>query len=105
MKTLVSLRINTDIIDKSDMLAANDDRSRNFIIDRLLVEAVRSLEKKYGIIQIDRAVLENFRKKRNRRNSKSSQKGGIAAKGKDNRNREPLPKGHERHIPAEPQPE
>ncbi len=75
-KTLVSLRLDTHMIDKADMLAANDDRSRNYIINRLLNEAFRAVERKMGKIRTDSTVLDDFRKKRNRRIAKSSQKGG-----------------------------
>ncbi len=66
--TLVSLRIDSIIIDKADTLAIAEDRSRNYIINKLLVDTIKSLEKKHGIIEVNTAQLEKFRRKKHSHN-------------------------------------
>ena len=63
-KTPVSLRIDSVTIEKIDSLAISEDRSRNYIINRLLQEKLKSLEKKHGKIIVKTKPLEKFRRKR-----------------------------------------
>ncbi len=73
-KILVSLRIDTTVIDKADTLAINGDRSRNFIINHLLGKKIRNLEKRHGEVAINYKELEKFRRKRRGRSAASSPK-------------------------------
>ncbi len=61
-KTAVSLRIDQMIVNKVDKLAHEEDRSRNFIINRLLSEVIQIVEKRSGTIEVDAEVLKQFRR-------------------------------------------
>jgi predicted transcriptional regulator len=63
-KTPVSLRLDIGIVDKADMMAIQEDRSRNFIINRLLSDIIHKFEKRNGTIEVDAEVLRQIRKKR-----------------------------------------
>ena len=65
-KMLVSLRLNSVNIEKVDMLAISEDRSRNQIMEKILSETIKRLEKKHGEIKVDTDKLEKFRRKRRR---------------------------------------
>ncbi len=66
MKASVSLRLENRLLDKADILAISEERSRNFIINQLLNEILQILEKNDGKIDIDNSALEEFRSKRAR---------------------------------------
>ncbi len=61
-KIAVSLRLDIKIVDKSDMLAIKEERSRNFIINRLLSDTIRIFEERNGQIKVDAEVLKKLRR-------------------------------------------
>ncbi len=63
-KTAVSLRLDLKVVDKADMLAIQEDRSRNFIINRLLSDIIQKFENENGEIEVDASLLEQLRRKR-----------------------------------------
>jgi hypothetical protein len=73
-KILVSARIKLKILEKIEMLANQDDRSRNFIINKLLEEILNHLEKKHGEIVVKQSILEKNRNRRKRGSAKRSSK-------------------------------
>ncbi len=73
-KVLVSLRLESVFVNKADSIAIVEDRSRNFVINKMLGEMIRSLEKKHGKIKINTTQLEKFRRKRRNRNKSSAKK-------------------------------
>jgi len=76
-KTLVSLRIDSKNVENADMMAIHEDRSRNYIVNRLLNQMITNLEKKHGEITVKHRALEKFRRKR--RNRGIAQAGGVKA--------------------------
>jgi len=74
IKILVSLRIKSKYLDRVDMLAYWEDRSRNFIFNRLIGKILKHLEIKHGKIVVNQSILEKFRNRRNRRGTKRSPK-------------------------------
>ncbi len=73
-KILVSLRIDAVNIDKADTLAISEDRSRNYIINRLLHAKLKFVEKKHGEIIVKTGQLEKFRSKRRSKNKHPDKK-------------------------------
>ncbi len=64
MKILVSLRLESDFVDRVDTLAVNGDRSRNFMMNKLLGETLKRLEKRHGKVKVNHKELEKLRAKR-----------------------------------------
>ncbi len=56
------------------MMAINGEKSRNYIINQLLTQKIKDIEKKHGEIKIKQTALEKFRKKRFRKRAASSRK-------------------------------
>jgi len=57
----ISLRIDSNILDRLDMIAIKEDRSLNYVVRLLLSYFLLAYETKHGPIVTDPAALERFR--------------------------------------------
>jgi len=64
MKAHYSGKIETELLNKLDMVALNDQRSRAFFLERALVEFIERHEKAHGAIKVDARKLDAFRNRR-----------------------------------------
>ena len=62
-KTAVSILLDHDVVDKIDRLALNEQRSRNYIVNRLLSDSLKIVEKNHGKIKVDAEVLKQLRRR------------------------------------------
>lgn len=57
----ISFRMPPEILDKVDMLAAEDDRDRSYFLKKLIGKGLEAYETENGTIEVDRSKVEDFR--------------------------------------------
>ncbi len=72
MRLSVSLRLDSKIVDKADMIAIKEDRSLNYIVNRMIKKMISDFETQYGSIDVDNTALKNFRNRKGRSSSAKS---------------------------------
>ncbi len=62
----ISIRIDSDLLDRIDTIAIHENRSASYVINCLLEDTFREMEEADGPIIVDKGELTRFRNRRGR---------------------------------------